>query len=110
MYYSNLHSLSIFIILGIVADDVFVFVDGWRQSGNMKELQDDMKRRLAYSFRRAARATATTSSTTSVAFLANAFNPLMPLKSFGIYAAILIIVVYALIILVYPPVVIFYET
>ena len=31
-YYSTLHSLAIFILLGIAADDIFVFVDGWRQS------------------------------------------------------------------------------
>ena len=31
-YYSNLHTLCIFIVLGIAADDIFVFVDAWRQS------------------------------------------------------------------------------
>lgn len=29
-YYSNLHSLVIFIVLGIAADDIFVFIDAWR--------------------------------------------------------------------------------
>ena len=29
-YFSNLHSLVIFIVLGIAADDIFVFIDGWR--------------------------------------------------------------------------------
>ena len=29
-YFSNLHTLCIFIVLGIAADDIFVFVDGWR--------------------------------------------------------------------------------
>lgn len=28
--YMSLHSLAIFIILGVAADDVFVFIDGWR--------------------------------------------------------------------------------
>lgn len=65
--------------------------------------------RLAYAFRRAARATAITSSTTSVAFLANFFSPIMPIASFGIYAAIIISANYLLIIMIFPPVIIFWE-
>ena len=108
-YYSSLHTLVIFIVLGIAADDIFVFVDAWRQSENIKLIRNDMRMRLAYAFRRAARATATTSSTTSVAFLANAFSPIMPIASFGIYAAVIITVNYALIIMVFPPLIIWYE-
>lgn len=29
-FYSTLHQLTIFIVLGIAADDVFVFADAWR--------------------------------------------------------------------------------
>jgi protein dispatched 1 len=29
-YFSSLHSLAIFIVLGIAADDIFVFIDAWR--------------------------------------------------------------------------------
>lgn len=36
-YYSNLHSLVIFIVLGIAADDIFVFIDAWRQSAFITE-------------------------------------------------------------------------
>lgn len=31
-YFSTLHIMVIFIVLGISADDVFVIVDAWRQS------------------------------------------------------------------------------
>lgn len=64
---------------------------------------------MAYAFRRAARSTLTTSATTAAAFFANAFNPIMPMASFGIYAAILILVVYSVMVLFFPPLVIFYE-
>ena len=104
-----MHTLVIFIVLGIAADDIFVFVDAWRQSVCFKEIADDKYKRLAYSFRRAARATAVTSSTTSVAFLANAFSPIMPISSFGIYAAIIISANYLLVILVFPPLIIWYD-
>lgn len=108
-FYSTLHSLVIFIVLGIAADDIFVFVDAWRQSENIQMIRNDKHKRLAYAFRRAARATATTSSTTSAAFLANAFSPIMPIASFGIYAAIIISVNYLLIIFFFPPMIIWYE-
>jgi hypothetical protein len=29
-YMSTLHNLVIFIVLGIAADDIFVFIDAWR--------------------------------------------------------------------------------
>jgi len=85
-------------------------VDGYEQTKYNKTIGPDTRRRLAFSFRRAARATATTSSTTAAAFMANAFNPIMPLASFGIYAATLVSVVYVLIILYYPPIMVWVDT
>ena len=29
-YFGNLHAMVIFVVLGIAADDIFVFIDGWR--------------------------------------------------------------------------------
>lgn len=52
---------------------------------------------------------AVTSSTTSVAFLANSFSPIMPIKAFGIYAAIIIPANYLLVVFIFPPAVIWYE-
>jgi predicted RND superfamily exporter protein len=71
--------------------------------------QNDYRKRLAYSFRRASRAINVTSSTTCVAFLANVFSPLMPIKSFGIFAGVIIMVNYFLIIMLFPPATIVYE-
>jgi hypothetical protein len=36
LYFGSLHNLVIFIVLGIAADDIFVFIDGWRLSANNK--------------------------------------------------------------------------
>lgn len=109
-YFSNLHTLVIFIVLGIAADDIFVFIDAWRQSDKIdSSILSDKKKRLAYSFRRAVRAMAVTSSTTSVAFFANFFSPLMPIRSFGIFAGIIVPVNYFLVVMLFPPATIFYE-
>ena len=64
---------------------------------------------MSYAWKRAVRAMAVTSSTTSVAFLANSFSPIMPIKAFGIYAAIIIPANYLLVVFIFPPSVIFYE-
>ena len=66
-------------------------------------------RRMAYAWRRAVRAIAVTSSTTSVAFMANIFSPLMPIKAFGVFAGMIIPMNYVMMIFIFPPAVIFYE-
>ena len=65
---------------------------------------------MAYSVKRAAKAIAVTSSTTSVAFFANAGSPLIPIKAFGIYASIIVIVNYGMVVLVMPSIQMIYET
>ena len=117
-FYSNLNNLVIFIVLGIAADDFFVLMDAWRQSETMPELRategDDLeletkKNRMAYAIRRSARAMFVTSSTTCVAFLANVFSPIMPIKAFGIFAAIVIPADFILVCLIFPSLIIFEE-
>lgn len=71
-YFGFLQVIIVYIVLGIAADDIFVFYDAWVQSKHIDpKIIDSQERRLAYSFRRAVRAMAITSSTTSVAFFAN---------------------------------------
>lgn len=110
-YFSNLHSLAVFIVLGIAADDIFVFIDAWRQSEKVapRFFRDDKKLRMAYAWRRSVRAMAVTSSTTSVAFIANVFSPIMPIKAFGIFAGVIIPVNYILVVTFLPPATIFFE-
>lgn len=64
---------------------------------------------MAYSFRRAARAMATTSSTTAVAFFANIFSPIMPIKVWGIFAGLIVPMNFILVVMFYPSVLILYE-
>ena len=57
---------------------------------------------MAYTFKRAFKAILVTSSTTSVAFLANGLSDIVPIRAFGIFAAIIIPVNFVLIILIMP--------
>jgi protein dispatched 1 len=110
-YFGMLCGLIIFIILGIAADNIFVFFDAWRQSENLSNevFAGCKKRRLAFAFRRATRAIALTSSTTSAAFMANVFSPLMPIVQFGVYAGIIILVNYVLVVFLFPSATIIYD-
>lgn len=74
-YLSNLHYLVVFIVLGIAADDIFVFIDAWRQSECIEVFKGDKLQRMTYAWKRAVRAIAITSGTTTVAFLANVMSP-----------------------------------
>ena len=66
--------------------------------------------RLTYAYRKAANAMLVTSLTTAISFLATTFTPIMPICSFGVFSAIVIIVNYLLILVALPNVYLFYET
>ena len=50
-YFSTLQSLAIFLVLGIGADDVFVLVDGWKQTANDTPRREAAARRTVNSKR-----------------------------------------------------------
>ena len=108
-FFATLHNLVIFIVLGISADNVFVLFDAWKQSANIPEYEGSIRKRMAYSWKRAAGALLVTTSTTCVAFLANVGSKIMPIQAFGIYAAIVIPVNYLLIVFLLPPMLQFYD-
>ena len=106
---TTLNQLVIFIVLGIAADDIFVYTDAWRQSEHIKFIAHDEQRRIAYAFKRSFRAIAVTSSTTAVAFLANALSDIRPIRAFGIYAAIIIPVNFFIIVFMMPSIVVIHD-
>ena len=72
-------------------------------------MRNDFEKRMAYSFRRAARAMAVTSSTTSVAFMANIASPMLPIRAFGVFAGIIVPINYLLVVMIFPPATIIYD-
>ena len=106
-YIGIFHVLSIFIILGIGSDNIFVFMDTWKQSG--REEHESLAKRLSEVYKRAAKATLITSFTTMMAFLSNVPSPLLAISSFGLFAAILVIINYLSVILFFPTVIILHN-
>ena len=106
-YIGIFHVLSIFIILGIGADDVFVFYDTWRSS--QEKSFPNLLTRFSDVYLHAAGAMFITSFTTMVAFLSNVTSPLLGVSSFGTFSALLVFVNYCSVILFLPTVLITYE-
>jgi predicted RND superfamily exporter protein len=106
-YFQNLQILAVFVMLGIGADDVFVFVDAFKQSRNLPELSTC--ERVIYAADRASKAIFATSLTTAGAFAATTTSSVMPIAAFGIFASTLIIVLFLLNIALLPPVLVLYE-
>eukprot|EP00750_Incisomonas_marina_P031230 INCI7785.2.p1 GENE.INCI7785.2~~INCI7785.2.p1 ORF type:complete len:1466 (+),score=281.45 INCI7785.2:324-4721(+) len=100
----TLNFLSVYVILAIGADDVFVMVDAWKQMGHLPPSE-----RMAQAFQRASKAMLITSATTSAAFLATAFSPLLDVSTFGLYTACLVISNYISVITYYLGVIMFYH-
>ncbi len=83
--------LGIFFIMGIGADDIFVFSDAFVQSSYLPEsISSDLEKRFAWAYRRASSAMLVTSATTFCAFAATASSTVPAIRGFGIFAGLLV--------------------
>eukprot|EP00041_Stephanoeca_diplocostata_P025695 m.678196 g.678196 ORF g.678196 m.678196 type:complete len:1033 (+) comp22804_c1_seq2:366-3464(+) len=116
-----LNFMSMFIILGIGADDIFILLDAWKQSAHAVKApasdgadefevrMSQLQRRFEWTFRRAAWAMLVTSLTTSAAFLMNIVSAVVPIKIFGIFTAFMVMTNFFMVITYYPALVIVWE-
>ena len=109
-YLGNIQILSVFVVLGVGADDVFVFFDAFKQSAyEPAEVSGSTLTRVLYTARRASKAIFVTSLTTAVAFAATAMSKVMPISAFGALSAIMIFVLFAVNVLFFPPALVLYD-
>ncbi|KAK3092390.1 hypothetical protein FSP39_002236 [Pinctada imbricata] len=106
-YFGFFHILSIFIILGIGADDIFVFYDSWRLTAF--STYPSLAHRLSDAYKKSVLSMFITSLTTCSAFLCSAISPLLATRSFGVFSAMLIIYNYLSVIIYFPTVVMMYH-
>ena len=106
-YFGFFHVIAFFIILGIGADDLFVFLDVWKSTGFND--YPSLAHRLSDAYRKSVLSMFFTSLTTAVAFFANALSPLLAPQSFGIFAGLLVIVNYISVIVYFPTVVVIHH-
>jgi hypothetical protein len=115
-FYSELHSLVLFIVLGVGADDIFVLNDSWKLSHHLYTAditngrnRKTIHRRLYKCYRHTMSTVFNTSFTTSMAFLATGLSPLMPIATFGWFAATCIVCNFVFVISLMPPIVVISE-
>merc|ERR1712146_736921 len=96
-------------MLGIGADDCFVFVDAFKQVKVELPSGSSSKDRIVQASVRASKAIFATSFTTAGAFLATSISKLMPIASFGIFAALLIINLFLINCTLLPPMLILWS-
>ena len=107
VYFGFFHVSAMFIIIGIGADDVFVFYNTWKLT-KYKTYQS-LAHRLTDFYHTAARTTFITSLTTTLVFIVTAFSPFLPVKSFGIFASLLVSVNYIFDLIYFPTAIIMYK-
>ena len=107
----GLSTLTLYIVLAIGADDIFVFMDNWVQS-DIRPRADNctyIKGRMAHAWKIAGTAMGITSMTTMAAFIATMTSPLMEIGLFGLFAAILVFFDYLLVMTFFASAVVIYH-
>ena len=127
-HFPFMNAVTIFLAVGIGADDVFVYVDSWRLSRDVvprdaggeeeekgwrlwKRRKNAARtaKRLEYSLKHAGMSTFVTSFTTAAAFLANGMSHIISVKCFGTYAALVVLADYVLMITFLPAVCVVFD-
>ena len=103
-----LNVLGIYIILGIGADDVFIFLDAWKQSKKLSGVNESLETRMAWTYARACKAMLITSFTTAVAFFINGVSTVVAVALFGIFTGTMIFLNYLLVVTWFPLIVLFW--
>lgn len=95
---SILTPVTLLIVIGIAIDDVFVFVDTFKQCE--KGLSSEL--RMARTFSAAARSTLFTTVTSASAFLANYLSGIPALANFGLMTGLVIMMNYVWLVMLIP--------
>jgi predicted RND superfamily exporter protein len=90
--------LSLFLIIGMGSDVMFIFTDFWTQADGLP-----MHARLSWTLTNAVKSCAATSITTSASFFANLASVLRPLREFGFFMGMCVFGSFLLVSLLYPP-------
>lgn len=101
--------LSLFVVLGVGADDVFVLNDLWRNSRMHGTGEIALARRLWLMYTKAGAAIFATSATTAASFFANIASSIGPLRQFGFFMGTCITMNWLVVATVYPLVLVVYE-
>ena len=92
--------LAVFLAIGFGADVMFVYYDSWVQSEARAE---NLANRLAWTYRRAVKASLATTSTTALSFLCNMASVIRALRQFGFFMGICVLITWLSLTFIYVP-------
>ena len=72
-------------------------------------MNENIEKKLSYTLRKASKAMMVTSITTMFSFVATGFSSILPISTFGIFAAVLVAINYLEVIIILPIYFIIYE-
>ena len=102
-FFPFLNITTLIFLVGIGADDAFVFTDVWRQS-KQNNPGASLTRITADTLKHASLSMFVTSFTTATAFIANFSSQITTIKCFGIYAGIAILCKFSMMVTWFPAV------
>ncbi|KAM5270381.1 protein dispatched homolog 3 isoform 2-T3 [Hipposideros larvatus] len=85
-YLGILNGVAAFVIVGIGVDDVFVFINTYRQATHL----EDRQLRMIHTIQTAGKATFFTSLTTAAAYAANVFSQIPAVHDFGLFMSLIV--------------------
>ncbi|XP_068098467.1 protein dispatched homolog 3 isoform X2 [Hyperolius riggenbachi] len=85
-YLGILNGVAAFVIVGIGVDDVFVFINTYRQADHIT----DPRQRMIHTVQTAGKATFFTSLTTASAYAANIFSQIPAVHDFGLFMSLIV--------------------
>lgn len=106
---NQLHIIGLYLAIGISVNSVYVIWDAWKQSAFLPQLQGNLHKRMAFTYRRALKFQFLCLITTAFAFMCNGYSNLIAVSSFGWLAFQITLVHYLQMILQYPAYLIVYE-
>jgi hypothetical protein len=108
-FWSIFNMMTIFVVMGIGADDMFIFFDCWQQAeakmkpiDSFKNVDDYYVKRMSFTYWKAGKAMLLTTCTTCVAFLSLMSSDLPAIKTFGVYSAFVILFDFLFSLTVFP--------
>lgn len=108
--FGGLQAVAIFIVLGVGADDCFIYVDAFKETVKLSVIPGwGLPERLSFAYKRAQFTMLVTTCTTGFAFTMLAISSIPTVRYFGVFAALLIVSNYCMVMTLYTCVLVLWD-